>query len=79
MTNTTFATTNRDLENFLFNHGFTVSHTTKTYDYLTSWHFDLTDTLAACGEFMGHQVGTYTLTYYLDGSIGGQIEVEVGE
>ena len=43
MTNTTFATTNRDLENFLFNHGFTVSHTTKTYDYLTSWHFDLTD------------------------------------
>ncbi len=43
------------------------------------WHFDLTNSLAMMAEFTGKQSGTYTLAYYLDGSIAGMIEFEVGE
>ena len=43
------------------------------------WHFDLTEPLATLAEYAGKKPGVYTLAYYLDGSLGGQIEIEVEE
>ena len=43
-----FETSNRDLEQFLWVHGFVPTHTEKTPDFLTKWAFEDTPDLQEC-------------------------------
>ena len=45
-----FETSNRDLEQFLWMHGFVPTHTEKTADFLTKWIFETTPDLYKCLE-----------------------------